>query len=275
MNLRFVILLLVALGLAGAGAWVANRWVISQTRSEAPQAQSNTVKVVVAANQIKFGSRLEGGQLKLVDWPKDHVPQGAFKDPVEMIGKVTTRGFIEDEIILNESVRKHLGGSHLSALIAEGMRAMSVPVNAIKGVAGFILPGNRVDILHSVEGGVTDTLLKSMKVLAVDQQASTEANKPNVVKALTLEVTPREAEILVQALKTGSLQYTLRNPLDDMVEPEPVKPKPVPVKKPKLKITPPPRPKLPTVKVIPWGKMEVECTTSECAKIKAIPWRGE
>jgi pilus assembly protein CpaB len=218
MNSRFLIMLIIALVLAGGAAFIAKRWTESLNVQTTETTQQNTVPVYVAAVDIPFATRLEQTHFKLTLWPKENIPSGAFTqadiqaDPNALIGKVTQREFYAGEILLKPQIKEHLGGSTLSALIQDGMRAMSVRVNDVVGVAGFILPGNRADIIAS-RGGATYTLLKNIKVLAIDQVAS-KRDEPTVVKALTLEVTPRQAEILVKAMLEGSLQFTLRNPSD-------------------------------------------------------------
>ena len=218
MNSRFLIMLILALVLAGGAAWIANNWVESRSNINTSSLTSNTIAVVVAANSIPFGTRVEATHIKLLEWPKNSVPNEAFTEIQPVVGKVTQRSFITNEILLKPQIKEHLGGSTLSALITEGMRAMSVRVDDVVGVAGFILPGNKVDIIHARQAGNTThtyTLLHNIKVLAIDQTASTDQDKPAVVRALTLEVSPVHSEKLVKAMKTGSLQFTLRNPLDD------------------------------------------------------------
>jgi pilus assembly protein CpaB len=105
-------------------------------------------------------------------------------------------------------------GSTLSVLLEPGMRAVTVRVNDVIGVAGFLLPGNRVDILFT-EGSATRTVLKNLKVLAVDQTQHTDENRPKLVRAVTLEVNPEQAERLVNASSNGRIQLALRNPNDD------------------------------------------------------------
>jgi pilus assembly protein CpaB len=221
MNSRFTIMFIVALIFAGSAAWMAKRWVDSQ--SVPAEAAAESVPVVVATVKIPFATRIEPTHLKTVNWPKNAVPSDTFSDMTPVIGKVTQRDFYPNELILKPQIAEHAGGSTLSALIQPGMRAMSVRVDDVVGVAGFILPGNRADILTtSNDGKSTRTLLKNMKILAIDQQASAEQDKPAVVRALTLEVSPRQAEILVTAMRSSALMFTLRNPMDsepsDVVE---------------------------------------------------------
>ena len=262
MNSRFITMLIIALVLAGGAAWIANRWIESQSTVNV-NVSKNTTAVVVASTNIPFGSRIEITQIKMLEWPKDSVPAEAFTQLQPVVGKVTQRSFIANEILLKPQIKEHLGGSTLSALITEGMRAMSVRVNDVVGVAGFILPGNKVDIIHAKgKGKSTRTLLHNIKVLAIDQTASTDQNKPAVVRALTLEVTPKQSETLVKAMKTGSLQFTLRNPLDDeelIKEKEELKPK----KTVKRRIK---RPVVDTsIGILPWGsKTEKKCKAKVC-----------
>lgn len=214
MNSRFAIMLIIAVVMAGGAAWLAKRWVDSQT-GNVEVAHPDTTSVVVAAAKIPFATRIEATHIKLMEWPKDNVPEGAFTELEPVIGKVTQRDFYANEILLQPQVTDHVGGSTLSAIIEQGKRAMSVRVDDVVGVAGFILPGNRADIIATRREGSTYTLLRNIKVLAIDQTASRDQDKPAVVRALTLEVTPQQAEKLVQAMKTGTLQFTLRNPMDD------------------------------------------------------------
>ena len=142
----------------------------------------------------------------------------------------------------------------LAMVVAENMRAVSVRVNDVVGVAGFLLPGNRVDVVTAFRDGQqtrSETVVQNVKVLAVDQTASTEKNEPVVVRAVTLEVTPDDAEKLVLAEERGVIQLALRNPLDTTVvamrshAPPPVtaaplRPAPVAKARPRVRTGPPP-----------------------------------
>ena len=136
----------------------------------------------------------------------------------------------------SEDVYKRQTGSTLAALVSEQMRAVTVRVNDVIGVAGFLLPGNRVDVLSSRKEAnrraVTETILRNLKVLAVDQTAATEENEPQIVRAVTLEMTPEQAEVLFKAKTEGEIQLTLRNPLEQQAEPVvEEKPEPKPAEK--------------------------------------------
>ena len=204
----------VALLLGISAAWLANNWVEDRIR---PGSDTAGTPVVVAALDIPFGQKIEQAQVKVVEWPSGNTPKGAFSDPLLLEGRIAKQSFLPGEVILEERVVEHLGGSTLASIVEPNKRAVTVRVNDVIGVAGFLLPGNRVDILTTRQRGdraVTETILQDVKVLAVDQTASTDKDRPVVVRAVTLELTPAEAELLVKATAEGSLQLTLRNPLD-------------------------------------------------------------
>jgi pilus assembly protein CpaB len=205
----------IAMLLGLVAAWMANGWI--QARLQPAEASTGT-PVVVAALDVPFGAKIEGSHLRTVEWPAGNLPEGALTDPAEVEGKIAKQAFLPGEVILKGRIAEHLGGSTLSAIVEPNKRAITVRVNDVIGVAGFLLPGNHVDILASRKDGknvTTRTVLEDIKVLAVDQTASPEKDKPVVVRAVTLEMTPEEAEILVKSTEEGTLQLTLRNPMDD------------------------------------------------------------
>lgn len=214
MNKRFFIMLGIAFILAGGAAWIAKSWVDNLNEKKT---ESNIVFIVTAAIEIPYGSKIDAPHVKLLGWPKEHVPKGAFTDTQLVIGKIAQRAFVADEALLEPQVKDRPAGSVLSALIPEGKRAMSVRVDDVVGVAGFITPGNMVDIIatnNKNNNNHTYILLSNVKVLAIDQVVSPEQDKPAVVRALTLEVTSLESTQLVKAMRDGPLYFTLRNPLD-------------------------------------------------------------
>ena len=218
MNKRFVIMLLTALVMAGGAAMVANNWLQNQVVT-GDSSQQGMVAVAAAAIEIPYGQKLAMEHIKMVELPENSVPASAYKSTEELEGMIASQAIVPGEVILKGRVVEHLGGSTLSAVIEPGMRAVAVRVNEIIGVAGFLLPGNRVDVLASKNGGnrsvSIETILQDIKVLAVDQTASTDKNEPVVVRAVTLEVTPKQAETLVKATGEGSVQLALRNPKDE------------------------------------------------------------
>lgn len=228
---RTLVLFLIALLLGLGAAGLANRWIQARLAPAASEAPSTT-PVVVAALEIPFGQKVEAAQLRTIPWPNGSVPDGVFHDLTEVAGKITKQKILKGELVLRDRVAETAEGSTLAAVITPNKRAVTVRVNDVIGVAGFLLPGNRVDVLASRKEGswraATRTVLEDLKVLAVDQTASPEKDKPVVVRAVTLEMTPEEAEKLVQATEEGNVQLALRNPLDEsrLAKAEEVKPAP-------------------------------------------------
>jgi pilus assembly protein CpaB len=199
---------------------LASRWMNEQ-------ANLNTRKIVVAANDIELGTRLASDMIKMTDWPADSVPVGAFTDAKQLDTRVTRVALQRGEPLLEAKLAVPGSSGGLSAVVAEGKRAMTVRVNDVIGVAGFALPGNFVDILVSTQNdadrrardeqrdqSVSKLVLERILVLAVAQEASQNDTKPKVVNAVTLEVTPEQAEKLDLARSVGQLSLVLRNQID-------------------------------------------------------------
>lgn len=215
-NMKAIILLVLAIltGLAAAvyaASWVAQRGNIAST------------KVVVAAVDIELGSKISPQMLTVSDWPSESVPSDAFKDTAQLQDRVVKSGVLRGEAIVDRKLAPVGTQGGLSAVIAEGKRAMTVRVNDVVGVAGFALPGNYVDVMVNAQqergGGqqpsqISITVLEQVLVLAVAQEASRDDTKPKVVSAVTLELTPTDAEKLDLARSVGSLSLVLRNQLD-------------------------------------------------------------
>lgn len=213
----FTLILLAALLAVGA-AYSANNWVVTRnTISE--ELIAKETHVVVATIEIPYGQKIDQKHINLVKMPKNILPNNYFSDPEEVIGKVARMHLLPGDILRAERIADHADGSTLAAMIAKNMRAITVRVDDVVGVAGFLLPGNRVDILATKGGKTvrTDTILKNVKVLAVDQTASTEKNEPVIVRAVTLELSPADAETLVKSRDEGRIQLSLRNPLEPEV----------------------------------------------------------
>lgn len=226
-------MLLLSLVLAGVAAVSANRWMAS--RLAAGGAGGSLSGVVAAATEIPFGTKIDATLIKMVQLPPESVPATAFHDPQAVIGRIATGTLYKDEVLMEGRVVEHFGGSALSAAVEEGKRAVTIRVNDVIGVAGFLLPGNRVDVIATrrKSGGdrgiESQTLLQNLKVLAVDQTTSPDKDKPVIVRAVTVEVGPAQAEQIVGATEEGKVQLTLRNPLDGTRRepgPEPTAPGP-------------------------------------------------
>ncbi|WP_168013224.1 Flp pilus assembly protein CpaB [Halomonas salinarum] len=229
-----VLMLGVSLVMAFGAAMVAKNWMKTQSGDEGG---SEMAQVVVTTLQIPFGSTVQASDLKMLELPPNAIPAGSFNSIESVVGRVSNQVIYPGEIVLEGRVAEHMGGSALAAVLEHGKRAMSVRVDDVVGVAGFLLPGNRVDIVSAKRDGgsnrsvKSETILRDIKVLAVDQIASQERDGPVIVRAVTLEVDPRQAEKLVEATQEGKVQLTLRNPMDNeeesfttaqLADPEPV-----------------------------------------------------
>lgn len=217
---RAFTLFLVALIFGIGAAWMANNWI--KSRMASTMAGPDMQPVVVAATDIPFGQKIELVHLRTINWPSDSLPSGVLHDMAVVEGRVANQKILAGEPVLNSRVVEQIEGSTLSALITPQKRAVTVRVNDVIGVAGFLLPGNRVDViasrkLNNSRNVQTRILLQDLKVLAVDQLASPEKDKPVVVRAVTLEMDPDQAEELVKATEEGSVQLALRNPTDKLV----------------------------------------------------------
>lgn len=215
-NIKALGLLLLAIVAGLAAAIYAAGWV-SQRANVASQ------RVVVAATDIELGSKIDPQMLTTVEWPAGSIPDGAFRDANELQDRVLKVGVLRGDAILDRKLAPRGTQGGLSAVIAPGKRAMTVRVNDVVGVAGFALPGNYVDVMvnSQKERGkgeppvpVSMTVLEQVLVLAVAQEANRDDTKPKVVSAVTLELTPEDAEKLDLARSVGSLSLVLRNQLD-------------------------------------------------------------
>ncbi|MCE5983717.1 Flp pilus assembly protein CpaB [Pseudomonas sp. LF19] len=226
MSSRTFILIALSVILGLGAAWMANTWLSARLNASPDDNQQN---VVVATVEIAFGQMVEAQQVTLVRMPKDTVPDDAFDAIDKVVGKIATFSMLSGDIVRGARVAEHLGGSTLASLIEPNKRAISVRVDDVVGVGGFLLPGNRVDVLATKQTGNTGnaesrTILEDLRVLAVDQTASTDKTQPVVVRAVTLEMTPDQAELLVKGMTDGKLQLALRNPLDNNKLPAVAKP---------------------------------------------------
>lgn len=208
---RAIVMILLSL-LAGAVAVIlAARWV-------GQQAAQNTTPVVVASRNLEQGTPLTAVMLQEVPWPAGNVPVGAFTEMKKLEGRIARSPVFKGEPILDAKLAPEGSTGGLSSSIPSGKRAISVKVNEVVGVAGFALPGSFVDIMVNImdskQKSVSKIILKRILVLAVAQEASRDETKPKVVSAVTLEVTPEEAEKIDLARSIGSLSLVLRNPID-------------------------------------------------------------
>lgn len=218
-NKRALIMMALAVLLGLLAVTLAAGWLLN-----APVTSAG--RIVVAKSDVDIGQRLNPALFTVAEWPTATVPKGAFGDPQLLSGRVLRSSLLAGEPVSEAKLAPvgTLGG--LSALITEGKRAITVRVNDVIGVAGFALPGNYVDIIVSTETvpdpnatqaraqSISKIVLERILVLAVAQEVGRDETKPKVVNAVTLEVTPEQAEKLDLARSVGSLSLALRNQID-------------------------------------------------------------
>src|SRR4051794_25349351 len=218
-NKRALTVMAIAIVFGLAAVVFASRWLLTQPGS-------SSGRIAVAAADISLGQRLTPEMFKLAEWPADSVPKGAFTDPQKLGGRVLKSNLLMGEPVSEIKLAPAGTVGGLSALITEGKRAITVRVNDVIGVAGFALPGNYVDIIVSTqkdaadrngrEQNISKIVLERILVLAVAQEVSRDETKPRVVNAVTLEVTPSQAENLDLARSVGTLSLALRNQVDPL-----------------------------------------------------------
>ncbi|WP_261842030.1 Flp pilus assembly protein CpaB [Aliamphritea ceti] len=215
---RTLLLLLLSGLLAVAAVFVANNWLAAQQPQVVETKEVVETEIIMtAALEIPYGQKVESRHLKRIEMPMGLAPDGAVRNAQQIEGMVASANIIPGEILMQARFSEHLEGSTLASLIEPNMRAVTVRVNDVVGVGGFLLPGNRVDVLASrtvKKRTTTNTILSDLKVLAVDQTASTNEKDPVIVRAVTLEVSPQQAEDIVKARDEGPIQLSLRNPKD-------------------------------------------------------------
>lgn len=216
---QVILLFLLSIVFGLAAVFFAKQWM---DRQLTPQTEVEVVErepVIVATQEILAGTVIEeqhvGSKLLEKDW-RDELQVTQVE---ELLGQVAATTIYPGEIVTTNRLSASGEGSTLASLIGENKRAVTIRVNDVIGVAGFLLPGNKVDILSTIKYGKnsasTSTVLKEIKVLAVDQTARTKENKPVIVRAVTLEVSPRQAEKLLSAESRGKIQLALRNPHEE------------------------------------------------------------
>jgi len=192
-------------------------------RTVASVRESNT-QVVVAATDLQVGTKLEDKDLREIKLPGSDLPPGFYQHKSDVLGRGIILPIAKGEFLLPNKLAAENAGAGLPSLIPPGMRAVSVRVNEVVSVAGFVVPGTRVDVLLTgnptgTQDPMTATVLENVEVLAAGQklQRSPEG-QPQMVPVITLLVSPDDAQKLTMASQNGRIQLTLRNPLDTTEE---------------------------------------------------------
>ena len=218
-RVRGLIILLLALTAGGLFACGTYRYVQKQPVQAAAMP---TRPVVVAAADLDVGGTITRDDIKVVEWPTNAVPANVMSDPNELIGRGIVLPMIQNEPFLPMKLASKDGGAGLPPAITPGMRAVSVKVNEVIGVAGYVLPGTRVDVVVTMsptlqpQDSTSKVILTNVRVLAAGTkiERDTDKNKPVAVTVVTLLVDPNDAEKLTLAATDGKIQLALRNPLD-------------------------------------------------------------
>ena len=233
MRLTAVFMLVLAVALGAMSVYLARDWLQRQSQTaSATQPSMELTKIVVARLPMNFGDTVTSEYLTEVDWPATMVPPESFGSIEELTGaeeqRVVLRAIQVNEPVLASKLSGAGGKATLSNILESDMRAVTIRVNDVNGVAGFVLPGDKVDVLLTRDedgsrggrGGnpITDILLQNVKVLGIDQKANDDEDKPKVARAVTLEVEPFDAQKLALASTVGSLSLALRNQADAEAE---------------------------------------------------------
>jgi pilus assembly protein CpaB len=218
-NRQTLIALGIAVVLGLAAVFLANTFLSNKQRQAY---QGATTKVAVASETLAYGSDITPDKVRFVDYPNSSIPPGAFTNGAQLLpaGKkrVALMPIAINEPILNGKISGIGQGASIAALLPDGMRATTVRINDVSGVAGFIQPNDSVDVLITRQSSnesnaqATDVLLQNVRVIAIDQQAKNADGTPKVAKTATLEVNPVDAQKLVLAQEVGTLNLVLRKP---------------------------------------------------------------
>ncbi|MGE5645961.1 MAG: Flp pilus assembly protein CpaB [Acidobacteriota bacterium] len=224
MNKRFVSVLVFAFAVSGLVALLFYRYFSSRLNAAEPKAVATT-QVFVAARNLGVGTLLRDADVTLSPWA-GAVPQGAVLKKEDLVGRGVVSSIFQGEPMLEARLAPKGAGAGLAATIPPGMRAVAIRVNEIIGVAGFVLPGMRVDVLIAGTspglpqnlGTLSKTLLQNIEVLSAGQNIQKDAEgKPVSVPVVNLLVTPEQAETLSLASTETKIQLVLRNPLDQQI----------------------------------------------------------
>jgi pilus assembly protein CpaB len=247
MRTSTVIILAVAISMGGSAAYLTRSWLKDQTSA----AVQPTGTIVVAAESLAYGTAMTPDNVVEIPWFSNTLPEGAFAVKEELLNggrRVVLSPLKRGEAVLRSKITGPGQRASLASLLDEGKRAVTVSVDDVRGVAGFVLPGDFVDIVVIADDGspkrqsYSDILLEHVKVLAIDQVASEGEGQPTVAKAVTVEVTKEQAQKILLATNIGKLSLILARPVESKPDPnrrvsekdigrtspEPVRPPPAP-----------------------------------------------
>jgi pilus assembly protein CpaB len=213
--------LIIGLAAAIVVAFFISAFVYRELQRASAVRPAATQQIVVAAQPLQVGTRLDASNLRTITWPADEPINGTFTRIEDCAGRAVITAMAENEPILEAKLAPKGAGAGLPATIPEGMRAVSVAVNDVVGVAGFVVPGTMVDVLVTGQTAagrgenITKTILEDVPVLAAGQKIEQDREgKPQTVPVVTLLVSPEDADKLTMASTEGKIQLALRNTVD-------------------------------------------------------------
>jgi len=221
MDSKGLTLLLESLLLAVGAGWAAYQYLGHVPMGGGHAHKLQTEPVVVASADLTFGTKLETSNLKVVDFPKDAVPRGAYAIVDSVLGQTSKVFLVTGEPVLASKLSSVGGG--LSVMVKPSMRAISLEINQVTGVSGFVLPGDRVDVLCTIDNAngsnvaVTKTILQNAEVLASGTTTDEKGKKTLQTQAVTIAVDPEGAEAVALGQAQGDMHLVLRNPVDNEV----------------------------------------------------------
>jgi pilus assembly protein CpaB len=226
MRTSTVIILAVAISMGGSAAYLTGNWLKDQTRVSAAVPPAGTI--VVAAESLAYGTAMTSDNVVEIPWFSNTLPEGAFAVKDDLLNggrRVVLSPLKRGEPVLRSKITGPGQRASLASLLDEGKRAVTVSVDDVRGVAGFVLPGDFVDIVIIADDGspkrqsYSDILLEHLKVLAIDQVASEGEGQPTVAKAVTVEVTKEQAQKILLATNIGKLSLILARPVESKPDP--------------------------------------------------------
>jgi pilus assembly protein CpaB len=216
MNKNTIMFIVLSIAFGLGAVLIARNWLADNQPQNVTAGQ---VTVFTVNTELSTGTLLDPKYITSTTMPEELVPNDAITDKSQLEDMLVKQKLYKGDILRAQRLVKKGEGSSLASLIGKNKRAVSIRVNDVVGVAGFLLPGNKVDVLSTYETKakrvVTDVILSNVKILAIDQRASNDENKPQLVRAVTLELDLAQAEVLMSARNKGSIQLALRNPNDE------------------------------------------------------------
>ncbi|HUS97407.1 MAG TPA: Flp pilus assembly protein CpaB [Hyphomicrobiaceae bacterium] len=218
MRIIAVLVLVFGVALAGGALFFASEY-FKEIKASMAQQGPDTVRVLVAKQALTYGATIEPGNLQWVEWPKSAVPPGAFTSVEALLGekgdqkRIVLRSIDPGEPLLETKITKAGESPRMSMNLGAGMRAVSISIDAVSGVSGFVASGDRVDILmtRTLEGQlVSSVILQDVTVIAVDQRSNSEGASPRLGQTVTVEVDTEKAQRLSLAQQVGKLSLILR-----------------------------------------------------------------